>query len=158
MPGRVAQAVHLEESERRQLESFANSRSLPYSQVVRARIILQAAEGKTNKEIAESVGMTRETTGKWRKRYLERGIQGLYDELRPGKPRTIDDEKVAELIQATLRRTPEGANTLECAYACHRDRCLPLYGASCVAGIRTQAAPPGIVQAFHRSVLRRKSR
>ena len=52
--------------------------------------------------------MTRETTGKWRKRYLERGIQGLYDELRPGKPRTIDDEKVAELIQATLQRTPEG--------------------------------------------------
>lgn len=108
MAGSVARDVHLEPDQRRQLEAFANARSLPHAQVVRARIILRAAEGKTNMAIAADLGVTRETAGKWRVRFLERGIEGLYDELRPGKPRTITDEQVAEVIQTTLNRTPNG--------------------------------------------------
>jgi putative transposase len=108
MAGNVARVVRLEPDQQRQLEAFANARSLPHAQVLRAKILLLAAEGRTNKAIAAELGVTRETVGKWRSRFLERGIEGLYDELRPGKPRTITDEQVAEVIQATLNRTPKG--------------------------------------------------
>jgi putative transposase len=56
--------------------------------------------------------VTNATAGKWRKRFLERRLNGLYDELRPGKPRTIDDERVAELICKTLRTKPAGIDQI----------------------------------------------
>ncbi|MDF1569669.1 MAG: helix-turn-helix domain-containing protein, partial [Spirochaetaceae bacterium] len=91
----IAPKVDLTGEEKDQLSSFANSRSLPHGQVYRAKIVLLAAEGMTNIEIADALNTTRETVGKWRKRYLEKGIEGLYDELRPGKPRSISDEEIS---------------------------------------------------------------
>jgi putative transposase len=105
----VAKPVVLTTEEREQLESFARSRSLPHAQVQRAQIVLFAADGMTNLDIAERVGLTRVTVGKWRRRYLEFGIEGIYDELRSGRPRTYSDEHVAQLIQKTLDSTPKGA-------------------------------------------------
>lgn len=105
----IAPKIVLSKSDRNQLTSFANSRSLAHSQVVRAKIILLAAEQMTNIDIANHVGVTRETAGKWRKRYLEKGIEGLYDELRIGRPRSISDEQVADLIKMTLETTPNGS-------------------------------------------------
>jgi putative transposase len=61
-----------------------------------------------NKEISEKVGLSRASVGKWRKRYFENGLQGLHDELRPGRPRSVSDEKVSELIHKTLKTQPEG--------------------------------------------------
>jgi putative transposase len=57
-----------------------------------------SAGGEPNSSIAARLGYTDATVGKWRQRFVERRIRGLYDELRPGKPRSIDDERVAELI------------------------------------------------------------
>ena len=68
----------------------------------RARIVLAAAAGGPNSEIAKRMQITPATVGKGRRRFIERRINGLYDELRPGKPRTIDDERIAELIKTTL--------------------------------------------------------
>ena len=109
MAGRIAAEVVLSKDEREQLKAFARARSLAHAQVLRAQTVLMAADGLTNTVIAEKLRTSRETVGKWRRRYLERGIEGIYDEIRPGRPRSYDDEQVAELIQRTLDSRPEGA-------------------------------------------------
>ena len=106
--GRIAPVICLTEEERSQLESFVRSRSIPSGLSTRFRIILLAADGLRNKEISEKVGLSRVAVGKWRKRYSQKGLEGLHDELRPGRPRTVSDEKVAELIHKTLQSQPEG--------------------------------------------------
>ena len=75
---------------------------MPRGLAMRAGIVLASAEGLTNVAVAERLGVTKATVGKWRKRFLEAGIQGLHDEARPGRPRTHDDEKVASVIQRAL--------------------------------------------------------
>jgi len=76
-----------------------------------ARIVLAAVAGEPNSEIARRLQLTRATVGKWRARFPEQRINGLYDEVRPGKPRTIDDERVAELIHKTLHTKPADGST-----------------------------------------------
>lgn len=112
--GKKARPIQLTEEQRVQLEAFANSRTLPHAQVLRAKIVLMAAEGYSHLDIACSVDVTRTTVAKWRERFVERGVEGLYDELRPGRPRTIDEEQVADLINTTLQSKPEGATHWSC--------------------------------------------
>jgi len=107
--GKAAVAIVLDDEQKEQLEAFANSRSLPHGLASRARIVLLAAEGMQNLEIVEKVGLNRNDVGKWRRRFSERGIGGLYDGARPGRPRSIEDEKIAELITQTLSKKPENA-------------------------------------------------
>jgi len=107
--GRIAPAVSLTEDERSQLESYVRSRSMPAGLNARIRIILLAADGLSNKEISETVNLSRASVGKWRNRYCEKGLQGLHDELRPGRPRSVLDEHVSELIHKTITSKPEGA-------------------------------------------------
>ena len=107
--GRPKKPLSLADDERAQLESFASSRSLPHGLVRRARIVLMSADGMSNTAIAAKLGLTGATVGKWRSRYLAEGIQGLYGELRSGRPRTISDEKVAWLVRKTLKTRPKGA-------------------------------------------------
>ena len=106
--------VVLEEQQRAQLESFSRSRALSHALVVRAQIVLLAAEGKQNKEIAETIGVSRQTVAKWRGRFVSGGIEGLYDEYRSGRPRSIEDDQIAELIDKTLRSKPEGQTHWSC--------------------------------------------
>ncbi|MDB0528268.1 helix-turn-helix domain-containing protein [Ralstonia solanacearum] len=91
--------IRLNEEERAELSSMARSRSLPAALALRARIVL-ACEGddKASTDVARMLGLHRSTVAKWRSRYQRHRIGGLYDELRPGRPRTVDDERVAELI------------------------------------------------------------
>jgi putative transposase len=111
MMGRPKAELVLTEDEQSQLASMARSRSIPAALVVRARIVLAAAAGEPSSEIAKRLHLTRATVGKWRNRFLERRINGLYDEVRPGKPRTIDDERVAQLIHKTLHTKPADGST-----------------------------------------------
>jgi putative transposase len=106
--GRVAPAIVLDDAQRKELEVFAQARTLGHSLVVRAQIILEASLGQTNAAIARKVGLNEDTVGKWRKRYLEAGIEGLYDEARSGRPRSIAEDKIAQVIQQTLDSKPEG--------------------------------------------------
>jgi putative transposase len=110
----AAKAVVLEPLQREQLESFSRSRALPHALVMRAQIVLSAAEGKQNKQIAEATGMTRQTVAKWRGRFVSSGLEGLYDEYRPGRPRSIEDERIAELVTKTLRSKPAGETQWSC--------------------------------------------
>jgi transposase len=104
--GRPVPPIILSEDEKVQLNSLASSRSLPHGLVRRAQIVLACAEGESNASIAERLHLTNATVGKWRRRYREHGLEGLHDELRPGRPRTHDDERVAEVINAALQTQP----------------------------------------------------
>ena len=112
--GRPKAALVLSEQEREQLTAWSRSRSLPKGLVDRVQIVLRSAAGETNKEIARQLGLSQPTVGKWRRRYLERGPQGLHDELRPGRPRSIEDERIATLITDTLTKKPEGETHWSC--------------------------------------------
>lgn len=81
----------------------------PQALAARARIVLAAAAGLTNKEIAVKVGACAATVGTWRNRFAERGMDGLYDEPRPGAPRQIGDEEIAATVRKTLETLPKGA-------------------------------------------------
>ena len=72
-------------------------------------MILASAEGLTNSAVALRFGVTPQTVGKWRRRFRAAGIEGLHDELRPGRPRTYDDDKVAAVINRALQQTPDAA-------------------------------------------------
>src|SRR6202165_4822626 len=106
--GRPKAVLVLSWQQREQLESLANSRSLPAGLVMRARIILLSAAGKTNQQIARQLRLGNATVGKWRRRVLEQDVAGLHDELRPGRPRPISDERVAQLVRKTLETKPKG--------------------------------------------------
>ncbi len=109
--GRPKAELVLSEDERTQLMSIARSRSISAALVARAHIVLAAADGEPNNAIAQHLQLTRATVGKWRLRFLEQGINGLYDEVRPGKPRSIDDERLAQLIHKTLHTKPADGST-----------------------------------------------
>lgn len=107
--GRPLAPITLSDDEKRQLLSLANSRALPHGLVQRAHIVLACAEGEPNSAIAKRLRLTNATVGKWRKRYREQGIEGLHDELRSGRPRTHEDERVAEVINRALQTKPAEA-------------------------------------------------
>jgi len=109
MPNPVAVAVVLDEAEREQLVRWAQRRSSARALALRSRIVLLAGEGLKNTEIAERLGVDHATVRKWRNRFGELRLEGLTDEPRPGRPRTISDAKVEEVIVRTLETTPTDA-------------------------------------------------
>lgn len=110
MVGRPNSKVVLSESERAQLVSISHSRSLPHSLVRRAQIVLLSAEGFSNQAVAHRCGVSAPTVSLWRQRYRALGLAGLHGEVRPGRPRSYDDERVAELINTALHHRPEGSS------------------------------------------------
>lgn len=95
--------------DRRALERLVKARGHRRDEGYRARIVLLSAQGLTNTEISRRVGGTLHTVGKWRDRFIEAGILGLQDEPRVGAPRKVGDEKIAQLIRATLESKPAHA-------------------------------------------------
>jgi transposase len=98
----------LTDDERAVLESWTARRKTAQAVALRARIVLAAAGRLTNSEIAQAEGISRSTVTKWRTRFAERRLEGLVEEPRPGRPRTITDEQVEAVIIKTLeslRRT-----------------------------------------------------
>ena len=104
--GRPKPALVLAEEEQTQLRSLARSRSLPHALVARARLVLWSAQGQSNSQIARRLHWTKATVGNWRQRFVEHRVAGLYDEARPGRPRSIGDEQVAALLKRTLSHKP----------------------------------------------------
>lgn len=107
--GRPRVNVVLDESEQAELESMLRKRSLGQSIVLRAKIVLLCAQGVSDLRVAEQIGVTHATVGKWRKRFIEYGIDGLSDAPRPGTPRSVIDEDVARIIKLTLESAPQDA-------------------------------------------------
>src|SRR5437764_14187206 len=107
---RVAPLVVLTEDQQRTLHHWARGRWLPARQVERARVVLLAAAGKQELEIAAEVGISNQKAARWRKRFLELGLAGLEkDAPRPGRTPTITSAKVQEVVRNTTQEKPANA-------------------------------------------------
>ena len=109
MVGKPAVSIALSTAERRELESLAQARGTGQAMARRARIVLAAAAGLENKVICAEVDADASTVGKWRRRFAEHRLNGLLDEPRPGTPRRIGDDAIADTIRRTLEMRPAGA-------------------------------------------------
>ena len=101
--------IELSADERNELERLARGRKVWRGVSDRARIVLLAADGLTNVQIASVLGVTDQTARKWRNRFAEHRLAGLDDEPRSGRPRRIDDTAVAEVVRKTLEEKPRDA-------------------------------------------------
>ena len=109
MVGRLADVVVLNNDERRFLESQVRRHRAPRSLSDRCRMILLCADGLESKEVARRMAVHEHTVGKWRRWFVHDRIEGLTDEYRPGRPRTVSDGQVAEVIERTLHSKPKDA-------------------------------------------------
>ena len=107
--GRPKATLTMSSDERAHLLAITRSRSLPAALTLRAKIVLACEREPSNAVVATRLGVGPHTIGKWRKRFIADRIEGLYDEMRTGRPRTVEDEAVAELITKTLARKPKAA-------------------------------------------------
>ena len=101
--------VTLSDGQREQLERWARRRKSSQALALRCRIVLAAASGASNAQVARELGVSLPTVRKWRGRFVERGLDGLVDEPRPGRPAVIGVEQVEQVIIDTLESTPQGA-------------------------------------------------
>ncbi len=121
MPKGTATPLTLAAEERGELERLVRRRKTAQDRALRAKVVLRCAEGATNQAVARAAGVCAHTVGKWRERFARDRLEGLRDEPRSGAPRTVTDERVAELLVRTLETTPEGAthwSTRAMAAAC----------------------------------------
>lgn len=107
--GRPKAELVLSEEERSVLERLVRRHKSSQALALRARIVLACASGKTNRAVAEELRIHQVTVGKWRRRFVERRLEGLFDEPRPGAKRTVTDDKVEAVIVKTLEEKPEEA-------------------------------------------------
>jgi len=104
--GRRFEPMELDKVERAELTSLASRRSTAQALALRARIVLACAEGEQSKVVASRLGVDPDTVGKWRRRFVERRLEGLLDEPRSGTPRTIEDTQIKAMIVRTLETKP----------------------------------------------------
>lgn len=107
--GRPKARLTVSPTERARLQQWTRRRTTAQALALRARIVLACAEGRANVEVAEALGVTQQTVGKWRQRFLDRRCEGLLDEPRPGAPRRVGDADVERVIVKTLESTPRDA-------------------------------------------------
>ena len=107
--GRPKEPLVVTDKQRQQLERFTRRPKTSQALALRARIVLTCMQDNTNQAVATKLGVANATVGKWRRRFIERGVDGLLDEPRPGAPRTILDEDVERVVTKTLESTPRGA-------------------------------------------------
>ena len=107
--GRPKAVLTVSSDERAHLLAVTRSRSLPAALTLRAKIVLACEREPSNAVVSTRLGVGPHTIGKWRNRFITDRIEGLYDEMRSGRPRTVEDEAVAELITKTLARKPKAA-------------------------------------------------
>jgi transposase len=107
--GRPKATLTLSREQRDELERWIRRRTTGQALALRARVILACADGGDNTEVARRRGMNRGTVGRWRSRFIQRGVDGLLDEPRPGAPRKISDVMVEKAVTLTLETTPKDA-------------------------------------------------
>ena len=107
--GRLLAELKLAVEESNRLIEWTRRHKTSQALALRARIVLACAHNSTNGEVAQRLRITQQTVSKWRKRFIERGLDGLLDEPRPGAPRRIGDEVVEAVITKTLHDKPVDA-------------------------------------------------
>src|SRR3954453_12119156 len=109
MPNPKLPELVLSEEEAETLKQWARRPKTAQALALRSRIVLRCARGGSNVEVAEELGVQRATVAKWRSRFLADRLEGLLDEPRPGRPRTITDDQVEAVIVKTLESAPRNA-------------------------------------------------
>jgi transposase len=109
MPGRALPTFEISADEREALDRWIRRPKTAQALALRARIVFACEGGRSDSAVAKQLGLDRGTVGKWRRRFLERGLDGLLDEPRPGAPRTISDADVERVITLTLEEQPDDA-------------------------------------------------
>lgn len=99
----------LTDEERETLERWSRRHTSAQALALRCRIVLACAQGGHDGQVAERLGVNRNTVGKWRRRFIASRLDGLHDEPRPGAPRQIGDEDVERVIVKTLEDSPADA-------------------------------------------------
>ena len=109
--GRPTAQIVLSDDEREALQRWARRPTTAQALALRCRIVLAAADGALNQDIARELECNAVTVGKWRTRFAAKRLDGLLDEPRPGQPRKITDEVVEQVIVATLEEAPPDGST-----------------------------------------------
>ena len=138
--GRPIAPLVLDAQERAYLERQVRRHRIARSLSERCRVILRCADGIASKDVAIELGVHEHTVGKWRRRFLKDRCDGLLDEARPGRPRSIGDDQVAAVIERTLRTT-DRRNTLVDPLDGGGNWLFPHHDPSDVGGVRLAAAP-----------------
>lgn len=107
--GRPKVLLTLTADERETLERWARRPTTAQALAQRARIVLKCATGRRNDTVARELGVTRQTVGRWRQRFVTKRVDGVLDEPRPGAPRTITDANVERVLRLTLETKPRDA-------------------------------------------------
>ena len=107
--GRPVAKIELSSEVAGVLEGYAQRRKTAQALAMRARIVLECARGLENQEVAASLRVAKGTVGKWRRRFVERRMDGLHDEARSGAPRSIEDDRIEAVIVKTLESLPDNA-------------------------------------------------
>lgn len=107
--GRLVDEIELTDLERSTLESYARRATIGQAIALRSRIILMCADDRSNRSIAAELGVHPNTVGKWRKRFAAERLDGISDAPRSGRPRSVEDEQVEEVVRLTLEELPKGA-------------------------------------------------
>ena len=154
---RSAAKVELTEVQREQMETWATGRKMPVRLAERAKMMLLAAQGKTDKEIGADVGVWRGTVARWRGRFINEGLAGIeHDETRPGRKPKISGRKVKTIVVMTTQQRPDDATHWSTRSM------AAVVGVKCgeraahLAGARAQTASGGDVQAVERQTLHRE--
>src|SRR5688572_24155395 len=109
MPSSKLVPLVLSDEERRVLDGWSRRRTTAQGLAMRAGIVLACAEGGTNTEVAQRLRLSRNTVRTWRSRFVTDRLDGLSDEPRPGRPRTISDDQVERVVVTTLETKPANA-------------------------------------------------
>ena len=123
----AAAALPLTESQREVLESLSRSSTIQHRLVLRARVLLLAADGVSNVDIADAVGVSRPTVLSWRAAFATSGLSSVGAKVAQGRGRkpSIPDVKVAEIVELTLHAKPEGETHWSCRSMARRTGVSP---------------------------------
>jgi transposase len=105
----MSEKIILSKRERAELQSICRSTTVPHGKGIRAKIILKLADNQWPKEISEALGVSRGTVYKWKERYLMEGIDGLNNKPKSGRPSTLDEKKIKQVLELSTDYLPEEA-------------------------------------------------
>ncbi|MFJ9676074.1 helix-turn-helix domain-containing protein [Streptomyces sp. NPDC101221] len=149
-PGPKIPPLSSADAQRAVLEWWVRRRTTVQALAQRSRIVLECAEGRSIREVTRRLRVSPDTVRSWRRRFIERGLDGLCDEPRPGVPRKITDTDVERVVVKALEEKPKNAASwstrpMAAATGLSQSAISRIW-----AGVRTRAAPLADFQAVHR--------